>query len=288
MKKIVDWLIGNETILCQIYTRAAEVFKSDSRFAGLLTQLSEDEKVHHDFLRDCKKYLKDFPLLISLDDDLKQTVERPFRECRKKLDDGTLSKKEMLRYMVVMEFTELNHLFLYAINSLKGRGRGSEESTAEELIEEHKDRLKRFIESEPDAIELLKNINKLPDASSDRILIVDDESTNVDLIKAVVSKLGRIDTANNGEEALKKIRLKYFSAIVLDVDMPGMNGIEFYTKAVEMIPVIKERFLFIIDEFDADRLTFFRDNNLAYLMKPLPISEIRKAVKDMMDQRASS
>jgi PAS domain S-box-containing protein len=59
------------------------------------------------------------------------------------------------------------------------------------------------------------------------ILMVDDRSENLLALEAVLSSSGyHLVSANSGEEALKFI-LKYnFAVILLDVQMPGMNGFE--------------------------------------------------------------
>jgi len=59
------------------------------------------------------------------------------------------------------------------------------------------------------------------------ILIVDDNPDNIySLQKLLESKNFKVDTAQSGEEALKKI-LKYnYALIILDVQMPDMDGFE--------------------------------------------------------------
>lgn len=59
------------------------------------------------------------------------------------------------------------------------------------------------------------------------ILIVDDNPDNIySLQKLLESKKFKVDTAHSGEEALKKI-LKYnYALIILDVQMPDMDGFE--------------------------------------------------------------
>ncbi|HVG41077.1 MAG TPA: response regulator [Chitinophagaceae bacterium] len=59
------------------------------------------------------------------------------------------------------------------------------------------------------------------------ILIVDDKPENLFSLKALLQlHLFEVDTANSGEEALKKILKNDYSLIILDVQMPGMDGYE--------------------------------------------------------------
>lgn len=59
------------------------------------------------------------------------------------------------------------------------------------------------------------------------ILIVDDKKENLFSLKTLL-ELHRyqVDTASSGDDALKKILKQYYALIILDVQMPGMDGYE--------------------------------------------------------------
>ncbi len=59
------------------------------------------------------------------------------------------------------------------------------------------------------------------------ILIVDDKIENITALKKILGAQGfEIDTALSGEEALKKVLKNDYQLVVLDVQMPGMDGFE--------------------------------------------------------------
>lgn len=59
------------------------------------------------------------------------------------------------------------------------------------------------------------------------ILIVDDKPENIISLKGLLTLHNFVvDTALSGEEALKKILKNSYSLIILDVQMPGMDGFE--------------------------------------------------------------
>ncbi len=62
---------------------------------------------------------------------------------------------------------------------------------------------------------------------SHKILIVDDIVINRVLLTEYVKKLGySYDQASNGQEAINKIKIGKIDLILMDIEMPVMNGIE--------------------------------------------------------------
>ena len=60
-----------------------------------------------------------------------------------------------------------------------------------------------------------------------KVLLVDDEKDFVETLALRLETRGlKVDVAANGEMALEKVREKSFDAIVLDLAMPGIDGIE--------------------------------------------------------------
>lgn len=63
--------------------------------------------------------------------------------------------------------------------------------------------------------------------SESTVLLVDDEEEFVDVLAERLEARGlTVDTAGNGELALEKAGKRPFDAIVLDMAMPGMDGIQ--------------------------------------------------------------
>ncbi|MCK4326391.1 sigma-54-dependent Fis family transcriptional regulator, partial [bacterium] len=66
------------------------------------------------------------------------------------------------------------------------------------------------------------------------ILVVDDESSVRESFKILLGDDYRILTATNGEEAIRNVKEKHFNLVLLDVRMPGMDGIEALRRIKEM------------------------------------------------------
>jgi CheY-like chemotaxis protein len=59
-----------------------------------------------------------------------------------------------------------------------------------------------------------------------RILVVDDVEANRMLAKALLGRLGhRVETAEDGAQALDRVQRETFDLVLMDMDMPVMDGI---------------------------------------------------------------
>lgn len=83
-----------------------------------------------------------------------------------------------------------------------------------------------------------------PIDTSQHILVVDDEPLHRRLISVMLGRAGyTVDTAKDGREALFKIRMHRPAAIILDLEMPELSGLELLARmaqdpALSTIPTI--------------------------------------------------
>jgi len=67
----------------------------------------------------------------------------------------------------------------------------------------------------------------MPEELKANVLLVDDEEQFLKVFSQRLEGKGlKVDTSTIGEDALKKVKGKDFDAIILDLVMPGMSGIE--------------------------------------------------------------
>lgn len=115
------------------------------------------------------------------------------------------------------------------------------------------------------------------------LLIVDDEERLRELIQACLEDLGGWDTltAASGEDCLQVLQTKQVSAILLDVSMPGMDGIAVYEQLQEnpltqAIPVI----LVTAKVLPRDRAKFAQMGVTGIISKPIePITLIAEVAE---------
>jgi two-component system, chemotaxis family, chemotaxis protein CheY len=68
----------------------------------------------------------------------------------------------------------------------------------------------------------------MSDETGMKFLIVDDFSTMRRIIRSLLKEIGygNADEAEDGQEALEKLRASAFDFVVSDINMPKMNGFE--------------------------------------------------------------
>ena len=117
-----------------------------------------------------------------------------------------------------------------------------------------------------------------------KILVVDDEALIAITLRVVLSSEGAVEYAANGKEALQKIAVAAYDVFIVDMNMPVMNGMEFYKEAVKTCSGIKERIIFFTGSCEESCLSFFREHNLRYLAKPSEPEYLKDSVREILKQ----
>ena len=107
-----------------------------------------------------------------------------------------------------------------------------------------------------------------------KMMLVDDEERFLSTTKKILSKKGiEVLTAMSGAEALEKLRSQNIHVVILDVKMPGMDGIETLKQIKRQFPLIEVIMLtgHATVESAVDGL---KSGAADYLMKPIDIGEI--------------
>jgi two-component system OmpR family response regulator len=122
---------------------------------------------------------------------------------------------------------------------------------------------------------------------NDKILVVDDEESLRLTMKLKLKAAGfDVDVAEDGEAALEKLKAQKFDAVLLDINMPRMSGIE-------ALGIMRQQY----PQTEAIMLTGFADFSTAieclkngardYLVKPIDTTELITRLRSLLRSKSS-
>ena len=116
----------------------------------------------------------------------------------------------------------------------------------------------------------------------ERILIVDDLKTNTKMLARLLSKY-ECETANSGPEALAKMDAFLPDIILLDVVMPGMDGLQ-VCEAIKNSPKHKDLPVIMVTALDdhASKISSLKTGASEFLTKPIDPIELRLRVTNLL------
>ena len=283
---VVSWLESIEQFVGRLYTSAAKAFAHDNQFSSFLTSLAEDEQSHAEFMSMVSAYLREkekrFMLDIALDRKTRDRVETPLKKFEDHLAGKSISKRQVVEYMARAESSELNPVFLYIVGKFGEINREAESMTAD--IQSHLSRIRDYIKILPHDLKPSVDVGTLPAVWEERFLVVDDHEPLRELVFSLLSRRGTVEAVAGGGDGLEKVREHFYNGIVSDIQMPGMDGFEFYQRAVECDPKLKKHFLFYSADITPEREAYMKKNELRFLRKPFSLSEFMATIDQLLRQ----
>jgi len=117
-----------------------------------------------------------------------------------------------------------------------------------------------------------------------RILVVDDQQEILDLTATVLSSAGfAVVTASSGGEALDRVGGESFDLILLDINMPEMDGWETLRllradEQLEELPVV----MFSVKGELSDKVQSLKEGASGYITKPFVVDELVARVQRVL------
>jgi len=119
----------------------------------------------------------------------------------------------------------------------------------------------------------------------DSVLIVEDEASLRSAITAFLQRIGyRVEQADSGERALALLATRGVSAMLCDIRMPGMSGIDLLPRALIADPDLAIIMLTGVDE-PAAAIACLKLGAADYLIKPVDLEELRHALQSALRKR---
>jgi two-component system KDP operon response regulator KdpE len=119
------------------------------------------------------------------------------------------------------------------------------------------------------------------------ILVVDDDSSTRRALRTTLTGMGfTIVEAARGEEALSLVRVSWFDAVLLDVDMPGMGGMETcrcIRRAVARLPIL----MLTVMSSEDDKVLALDAGADDYITKPFQIRELTARLRSAVRRRSA-
>jgi twitching motility two-component system response regulator PilH len=113
------------------------------------------------------------------------------------------------------------------------------------------------------------------------ILVVDDSKTELHHLSDILSKAGyAVRTAENGEEAMKKLAESKPDLLLMDVVMPGQNGYQL-TRAITRDPLFADVPVIMCTSkgLETDRVWGMRQGAKDYVVKPVNGDELLAKIR---------
>lgn len=140
---------------------------------------------------------------------------------------------------------------------------------------------------EPESPAVAQETASLGNVQSYSILVVEDDPVNLFALGKMLGGMGHsVQTAESGRQALGYLAQRSFDVVIMDVQMPGMSGIE----ATRTIRESGKRYATVpILALTAHALRGDREELLAagmdgYLSKPAGVEDLKKALRSVVDK----
>jgi CheY-like chemotaxis protein len=159
---------------------------------------------------------------------------------------------------IIRSFTELENAFVFAASSL---GTGSRTDTATYSLQS----------KDGDHVR--------------RVLVAEDSAMNRQVFKGILGYMGLdVNFANNGIEALKRLKEEVFDLLIVDIQMPGISGFEVINRCKTLLSG-KPRMPIVVVTGDVTKEVQDECNQLGvdrFLSKPVQSERLRGVVYELL------
>jgi DNA-binding response OmpR family regulator len=126
--------------------------------------------------------------------------------------------------------------------------------------------------------------SKAMEAKKRKILLVEDEAVLREALRDWLTEDGYdVECVDSGEEALERIKKEQFGAIVLDLRLPGIDGLQVFEQAKELKPEAKGIIITAYPSKETQEKAK-RLGLLDYLVKPFKLEELEKLIRGALGE----
>jgi len=114
-----------------------------------------------------------------------------------------------------------------------------------------------------------------------KILLAEDNIINQKVATGILDKLGyQIDIANNGVEAIRALEQQNYDLVLMDIQMPGMDGVETTQQIHERWPKNQRPFIIAMTAhaLKGDKEKYISQGMDGYISKPVKVNALVEAI----------
>lgn len=119
-----------------------------------------------------------------------------------------------------------------------------------------------------------------------KAIVVDDEANLVDHLVRLLNRqwptLTIVGTANSGEGALKLMETATPDVVFIDIEMPGINGLQVASQLQNSIQVV------FVTAFNRYAVDAFESAAVDYILKPVTAERLQKTIKRLQSKTSNS
>jgi two-component system chemotaxis response regulator CheY len=117
---------------------------------------------------------------------------------------------------------------------------------------------------------------------------VDDSFTMRSMLKRAFSMndipLPRFLEAANGKEGMELLERENIDFVIVDINMPVMNGMEMIDRMREIPELVRVPVVVVSTHFNTARIQELRENGMEYIQKPFTPEELRNVIEPMLEK----
>jgi len=117
-----------------------------------------------------------------------------------------------------------------------------------------------------------------------RALVVEDERALGEAVAATLIDEGfRVDRADNGEEALSRVRDQHYDVIICDLKMPKVDGMAFFAELSKSMPNVAKRLVFVTgDVAGSEAERFLEESGCRWIAKPFRLRDLVRVARETL------
>ncbi|MFA5072281.1 MAG: response regulator [Nitrospirota bacterium] len=116
-----------------------------------------------------------------------------------------------------------------------------------------------------------------------KVLVIDDEPNITEIINFFANRLGySSDASHNGESALEKVKDEKYCAVMCDLQLPGITGLEIYDRIKELNKELARKFILLTGSLLDERTeASVVQQDIKVLQKPFYFEGMKKLLAEL-------